>query len=157
MIFTSFANDVLSFVTGKTSRLSSSGHCYLGFSSTVPNADGSNFTEPSPAAYPSYKRIQLNINEATQWTDRWGTISGGKVSNAEEITSAECLETDGWPELVYFGIFTTESGGTPIMGDYLTDPDGEPDEDGKYPAKPLDVAYNHVAVFRIGTLQLSLK
>ena len=157
MIFTPFGNEILELVPGKVAVLETTGYCFLGLSTTVPNADGSNFNEPDPAAYPSYKRIQVNINEAIQWTDHWGTVSGGEVTNSEAFSSDECLEEDGWPEMVFFGIFQTESGGTPKMGDYLTDPDGEPDENGDYPHKSLKVSYNHVATFRIGTLHLKIK
>lgn len=153
MIFTPCANEILKLYTAKINEINFGGKCYLGFSTTVPNADGSNFKEPTNA---SYARIQLNINEATEWTDRWGEVSGGVVTNAHEVTSPECKEEGGWPSLVFFGIFSEKEGGTPSMGDYLTDPDGEPDEDGNYPHKPLDVAVNHVAVFRKGTLRLKI-
>ena len=156
MIFTSCANAILNLYTAKSKSLEVGGKCYIGFSTTVPNADGSNFNEPSPSQYPSYERIQLNINEATEWTDKWGTVSGGVVTNEHEFTTPECKEEDGWPTLVFFGIFPEKSGGTPSMGDYLTDPEAEPDEDGNYPQKPLDVEVNHCAVFRKNTLRLKI-
>lgn len=158
MINVTLANQILSYVTSKISgtQLTSSGQCYLGFSTTTPNSTGGNFTEPSPSRYPSYKRIQLNIYEASEYTDLWGTVSNGRVSNAVEVTSAECLEEGGWPEFTHFGIFPQKTGGQFLMADELTDPDGEPDEDGRYPAKPLKVEKNHVAIFSIGKLQLRL-
>lgn len=156
MITTPNANLIWQLYTGKIKSISGTGKCYLGFSSTTPNDDGSNFTEPDSSTYPSYSRIQLNIYEAMTYTDKWGTVSNGAVSNAEEIVSSECQETDGWPEFTHFGIFGAETGGTPLAFDLLTDPDGEADEDGKYPAKTLTVAQNNVAVFRIGALQLKL-
>ena len=158
MIFTQCANEILKLYTAKIPELNVSGKCYIGFSTTVPNADGSNFHEPDPVTYPSYERVLMNVNEASQWTDKWGNTANGIVTNKDEIVTNECLEKDGWPELVFFGIFTEKSGGVPKMGDYLTDPEGEPDpETGKYPTKSLNVEYNHVAVFRANTIKLHIK
>lgn len=157
MISTPEANKILQLFTGKIKSITGTGKCYLGLSSTTPTAAGGNFTEPAPATYPSYARVQLNINEAMTYTDLWGAVADGIVTNAKEITTAECKETGGWPTFTHFGIFDAETGGTPKMWDLLTDPDGEPDEDGVYPAKELTVGLNHVGVFRIGTLRLTLK
>lgn len=158
MINTSLADQILEFITCKISAtsLTSSGKCYLGFSTTTPTANGGNFTEPDSTTYPSYRRIQLNILEASEYTDLWGEVSNGAVSNAIEVTSAECLEEGGWPTFTHFGIFQQQKGGEFLMADELTDPDGEPDEDGRYPAKSLTVAKNEVAIFSIGKLQLRL-
>ena len=156
MITTSNANNIWKLFTGKLKNISGTGKCYLGFSITTPNADGSNFNEPDPDTYPSYSRIQLNINEAMAYTDVWGEVENGMVSNAKEFTSPECKEEGGWETFTHFGIFDCATGGTPIAFDLLTDPDGTPDEDGNYPAKTLTVECNHVAVFRAGTLQLKL-
>lgn len=158
MIHTPTANRLLSFLAGKEETLNGTGKCYIGFSSTAPAADGSNFTEPDTTEYPSYKRIQVCVAEALEYTDKWGTASNGTLSNNEEFVSAECLEEGGWPEFTHFGIFSTKTGGAPMLSDLLRDPDGTPDETtGLYPAKTLTVACNKVAVFRIGTLQLTLQ
>lgn len=160
MLFTDFSNLVLSLAVGKVSKIETSGYCFLGLSTTVPNADGSNFNEPSPGTYPSYKRVQVNINEAMKWTDKWGDVSGGYVENDRAFSTEECREGDGWPEFVFFAVFDSEEvgTGTPMMGDYLTDPDGEPDPDtGELPHKSLKIEYNHVATFREGSLRLRLK
>lgn len=157
MIHTSFANEVLKLATAKVAKLEGTGKCYLGFSTTAPNKDGSNFNEPDPTIYPSYERIQLSIAEALEYTDKWGTVADGVVSNTEEFTSRECMEEGGWPEFSHFGIFNCKTGGTPIASDVLRDPDGEIDaETGLYPEKTLVVGFERVAVFREGTLQLRL-
>ena len=158
MLHTSFANEILQFVTAKQKTLSGTGLCYLGFSTTVPTQNGSNFTEPDSTTYPSYERIQLSVSEALEYTDVWGSVANGVVSNVKEFTSRECLEDAGWPEFVCFGVFKTKTGGTPMVSDKLRDPDGTPDETtGLYPEKTLTVTKGKVAVFRAGTLQLSLK
>lgn len=158
MINTSMADKILAHVIADSTStsLNGTGKCYLGFSTTTPNADGTNFNEPNATLYPSYRRIQLNIKSASEYTNLWGTIADGTVTNAREVTSSECLEEGGWPTFTHFGIFDCETGGEFLMADELTDPDGEPDEDGKYPAKTLTVEQNHVAILSIGKLQLRL-
>lgn len=159
MISVALANDILKLITAKATKLATtgSGLCYLGFSSEDPGTSGANFTEPASATYPSYARIQLNVNEAMQYTDKWGTVADKKVSLLEEITSSECLEDGGWPTFTHFGIFNGKTGGTLLAWDLLTDPDGEPDEDGQYPAKTLKVNKGEVAVFRTDSLMLTFK
>ena len=161
MISVELANDILSFITAKSKSLSNtgSGACYLGFSSEDPGADGKNFTEPNKATYPSYARIQLNINSAQEYTDEWGPVDNKSVELLNEIVSAECLEESGWPTFTHFGIFNSKEphSGTLLAWDLLTDPDGSPDENGQYPAKTLSVGLNEVAVFRTGSLKLSFK
>lgn len=166
MIHTAFANKCLSLATAKVKQTYSSGFCYLGLSATeldsegkrVLNAAGSNFNEPDPNTYPSYERIQLSVTEALSYTDKWGTVADGMVSNAEEFTSRECLEEGGWPEFYHFGIFENKTGGNPIVSGVLRDPDGTPDETtGLLPEKSLLVEKNKVAVFRAGMLQLKFE
>lgn len=163
MISVKLANTILKYIIGFSSQLSeASGACYLGFSSEDPGSDGSNFTEPSTADYPSYARIQLNIASAAQFTNKWGAVADKQVSLAEEIVSSECLEEGGWPTFTHFGIFNAKPVGsdnedTLLAWDLLTDPDGEPDDYGQYPAKPLTVGKNEVAVFRTDSLKLTFK
>lgn len=158
MIHTATANKILNFLAGKSASLSGTGKCYIGFSSTAPAADGSNFTEPDAATYPSYKRIQVCIAEASAYTDKWGSAADGVILNDEEFVSAECLEGSGWPEWTHFGIFGQITGGVPLASDLLRDPDGAVDATtGLKPAKSLKVECNKVAVFRIGTLQMRIR
>lgn len=159
MINVNIANQLLSYITAKETTINfiGSGFCYLGFSSTTPAKDGSNFTEPDSATYPSYERVQLNVKEAIEYTDVFGDVANGEVKNTKEFTTRECKEESGWPTFTHFGIFKAETGGTPLAWDWLTDPDGEEDEDGNYPKKSLTVAQNNVAVFRKETLRLKFK
>lgn len=163
MISVTLANKLLKYIIGFSEELgTSSKMCYLGFSTQDPGSDGSNFTEPDASTYPSYGRIQLHINleGASAYTNKWGTVADKQVALAEEIVSSECLEDGGWPTFTHFGIFnhkTTNSTATLLAWDLLTDPDGEPDEDGQYPAKTLTVGKNEVAVFREGALKLMFK
>ena len=157
MIYTPFANKIMQLIAAKSKTLSGTGFCYLGFSSTTPNDDGSNFTEPDASTYPSYERIQLNVYTAMPYADVFGTVADGMVTNAAEFTTKKCQEEGGWPAFTHFGIFDSETATTPIAGDWITDPDGEVDEDGNYPHKTLTVPYGEVAIFEAGTLRLGLK
>lgn len=157
MIYTAFANALLKVIIGeqKTANLGGTGDCYLGFSTVDPGSDGSNFTEPDPTTYPSYARVQLNVFDATEYTNKWGPVANKSVELAEAITTQEALEDGGWPTFTHFGIFSAEADGVLLAWDLLTDPDGEPDEYGRYPAKTLTVGKNEVAVFRAGSLKLT--
>lgn len=157
MLHTSYANKFLQLITAKVKTLNGTGKCYIGFSTTAPNAGGGNFTEPTASVYPSYHRIQVAITDALAYTDKWGTPSGGVISNTSAFSSEQCLEEGGWPEFTHFGVFDCETGGTPIASDKLRDPDGTPDENGLYPEDTLKVVYKQVAVFKVGALQLTLK
>lgn len=157
MIYTPYANKIISLITAKSTSVSGSGFCWLGFSSTTPNEDGSNFTEPDKTTYPSYKRFQLNVKSAMPYADYFGTVADGAVANAKEIATTKCQEESGWPTFTHFGIFESETAAVPIAGDWITDPDGEVDEDGNYPHKTLTVPYGEVAIFEAGTLRLGLK
>lgn len=158
MISVDLANDILKLITAKSTTLTStgSGLCYLGFSAGDPGSDGSNFNEPF-STNPSYARIQLNVKAASEYTDKWGTVADKRVALLEEITTPECTEEGGWPTFTHFGIFNAKTGGKLLAWDLLTDPDGEPDDDGQYPAKTLTVAKGNVAVFRTDSLVLTFK
>lgn len=161
MISVSLANTLLNYIIGMKDQLDlSSGQCFLGFSTRDPGADGSAFSEPDASTYPSYARIQLNIETAKEWTNKWGKVANKQVSLAEEIVSSECLEEGGWPTFTHFGIFNTKALGSNLntsllAWDLLTDP--EPDESGEHKPKPLTVGKNEVAVFRTGSLKLMFK
>lgn len=163
MISVDLANKMLNYIIGFSADLkTSTGKCYLGFSTKDPGEDGAAFSEPSTTAYPSYARIQLNITAAAEYTNKWGPVANKEVSLAEEIVSPECLEEGGWPTFTHFGIFNEKNVGsvnatTLLAWDLLTDPEGVPDENGQYPAKPLTVKKNEVAVFRTDSLKLMFK
>lgn len=154
MIFNTAANAFLNFVTARTTSVLGSGECYLALSSTEPAPDGTNITEPAAS---SYERIQLNIHDAVEYTSVWGSPSGGVISNCKEFTSHACTEDVAWPECSHFVIYDAKTNGTPMVGGVLRDPDGDIDaETGLYPEKTLIVEPGKVAVFRAGSLQLTI-
>ena len=165
MIHTTYANKILNLITAKEKNILGTGVCYLGLSATEAdtdgkrtiNASGSNFNEPDRNNYSSYERIQISVNSALDYTDKFGTVANGVVANETEFTTRECLEEGGWPIFYHFGLFDAKTGGNLMMSDVLRDPDGVPDtETGLYPEKPLKVEKDKVAIFRTGALQLKL-
>lgn len=154
MITANLANKILSLATGKSKTITGVGNCYLALGTLQDEA----FREFSGGN--NYSRIKLNYNSNEGLTDVWGNVSEGMVSNAKEICSPECTnlsETGSWGTLTHFAIYDAATGGNLLMYDELTDPNGEPDENGKYPPKSLIVTQGQVVVFREGTLQLRIK
>lgn len=80
---------------------------YLGLSTTEPNDDGSNFTEPSGG---SYARVEVT-NNSTNFPAA-STSSG--VTTKTNGTDFEFADPTGnWGTVIYWGWFTASSGGTP--------------------------------------------
>lgn len=157
MIYTPYVNQIINLIAAKTKTMTGSGFCYLGFSSTTPNDDGSNFTEPDATTYPSYARIQLNVYSAMPYADVFGTAADGRISNIKELVTTQCKEESGWPDLTHWGIFTTETASTPILGDWICDPEGEVDDEGNYPHKTLTVPYKEVGIIGAGAVIIGVK
>lgn len=80
---------------------------FWGLSTTTPNDDGTNFTEPSGGAY---ARVS-HANSATNWPA--ATTSSGTTTkkNATAITWPN--PTASWGVITYVGAFTASTGGTP--------------------------------------------
>lgn len=80
---------------------------YFGLSTTVPNDDGTNFTEPATG---SYARVS-KTNDSTNFPDASTTSGVTSKSNGTAITFPN--PTADWGTIVAYGIFTASSGGTP--------------------------------------------
>lgn len=88
---------------------------YVGLSTTPPNPDGSNFTEPSGNGY---ARVEVP-NDTTWWYD--ATVGNPAVkANAVPILFPEA--TGPWGEVSHWGIFDAETGGELIDWAPLTMP-----------------------------------
>lgn len=72
---------------------------YIGLSSTVPTESGGNFNEPTSAS--GYKRAKLTT----------GLASNKQIQTTEYMYFGEALSD--WGTMLYFGIFTSQTGGTP--------------------------------------------
>ena len=106
MIVRSKANAILSglFPNG------SSGGTYIGLSTTTPNENGGNFTEPTVGSTTGYKRAKVEV---------MGTPSDGQIQNTDIIFFPESLG-DGWGTITHFGLFSAQTGGTPYFWGELT-------------------------------------
>lgn len=76
---------------------------YIALSTTTPNDDGSNFTEPSGNGY---ARVAVT-NNLTEWPDSAGS---GQKSNANTILFPQA-SGGAWGTVTYAGIFDASSGG----------------------------------------------
>lgn len=111
---------------------------YLGISTTVPNDDGTNFTEPVGGAY---ARVAIT-NNATSFPASTTVNNDTVKSNGIKFTFPN--PTGVWGNIVYYGFFTAASGGTPEY------------------SNPLDAAVtvrsgNTPVEFDIGQLQMSFE
>ena len=151
MITTNKANDILKLFFGQSKSLTASGNCYLALSTTTPNADGSNFSEPYTDAEGNdtgYARVQININEAQQYTNKMSVPTDGAIVNNMEITFPEALVN--YPaDVTHFGVFDVKEGGTPLYTHALTTA-VEP-----YTAQPVSIEAGEVLLFRQGALSLA--
>lgn len=139
MAFTSTAsNTLLNSFTGKSNSGAILQNCYMGLSTTTPNADGTNFTEPSSSNGYARATIGLYGQGATQVM---GTPSEGTIENASIIYFPEA--TASWGTITYFGLFNAATGGSLMI------------------YGPLDtsvtVAANYVPLFRTGNFSLTLE
>lgn len=147
MITTSNANAILELYFAQRKAIQGTGKCYLGLSTQDPGADGADFEEPNPSTT-GYKRVQININEATQYTNMMSEPVNGKIYNTKEITFPEATK-EGY-SVTHFGVFGEEAvgNGVPLYVHALTD------KDGNNLSEALEVAAGEVLLFRQGTLSL---
>lgn len=80
---------------------------YLGLSTTTPNDDGSNFTEPSGG---SYARVAVT-NNSTNFPAASTSSGTTTKTNGADFTFPD--PTGSWGLITYAGWFTASSGGTP--------------------------------------------
>lgn len=137
-------NRLLNALVGKDSMLG--GSIYVGLSSTAPNADGTNITEPSEAV--GYKRVLIGSSGVTA-TQRFGDVENFTITNDEEIYFPE--STGAWGTLTHFVLFKAEKGNN--TSDILA---FEQLKDGGAPA-PITVSGDKtVVMFRPGKLTVTL-
>lgn len=79
---------------------------YLGLSTTLPNEDGSGFTEPVGG---SYARVAIT-NNATNFPA--AVTSSGTTTKSNGIKFTFPNPTGTWGAIVYYGFFTASTGGT---------------------------------------------
>lgn len=149
MIIYSIANTLLNefFARGdRSSLIPTSAACYIGMSTTVPTVNDSgiitNFTEP--ASVTGYRRSRLGLynNENTWLMDaaKKGSITNG--SNFIFFDEAT-VGQGGFGELKWFGLFSAQTEGSPILAGELT--------------TPVTVPAGNVLIFRPKNLTVSME
>lgn len=138
---TSAKHSILNAVVGKVQGLFSS--CYIGLSSTEPNNEGGNITEPTTGGY---KRTLVGTYNQSA-TQKFGTPTNGKITNDEAIYFEE--STGSWgSELTHFVLYSSQTGGT-MIGYGLLEQDGV--------AAPITVAEaNTVVMIPVSGITISI-
>ena len=117
MITTTFSNYILNklFAQSATNPDWPSGACYLGLSTSEPDASGNNFTEPATLGT-GYKRINIK--------DLMSPANEQSITNHTEIHFLEAQTN--WGLIKYFGIFAASSGSVPpIFWGAINEENGE--------------------------------
>jgi hypothetical protein len=110
MSFTNFLeNELLDHVFGN-SAYGAPGNLHIALSTTPPNDDGTNFTEPVGGAY---VRVST-VNNLTNWP---AAVAGSK-SNGTAIAFPEA--TLNWGTITHFGIYDAGVGGNLLGKGALT-------------------------------------
>ena len=82
MITNATANSILNAFFGRTNQISLASTCYIGLSTTTPDANGNNFTEP--ASETGYSKVLIgNYNQSN--TMLMDAASEGTISNSSNI------------------------------------------------------------------------
>lgn len=123
---------------------------YLGLSNTTPNADGSNFTEPSGSS--GYQRIKIRSDSSSSgpvypfvWTSTSGTGAYTQVQNQYEIHFNVATANWGDP-ITHVGIFT-QSGQLMAYGHLI---------DGQGQETSITVLQGHIPTIAAGQAKISL-
>lgn len=139
MITQSTANSILNAFFGRSQYASLASTCYIGLSTTTPDAAGANFTEP--AAGTGYSKVLIGTyNQAN--TQMMDAASNGTISNSSNIIFFP-EATAAWGTITHFGIFTSKTATTPIMWGALS--------------TSIAVPSGYIPIFRAGALNVSLQ
>lgn len=143
----SFLNALFARTTSTVAMVPLSESCYIGVSTTKPtqsevSGNIGNFTEP--AASTGYRRSRLGIkNNSATWV--MDNAAKNEIKNGENfIFFDEATEGGGgFGEVGWFGLFTAETGGTPLVAGELK--------------TPVTVEEKHVLIFRPGDLTVTMQ
>lgn len=132
---------ILQTMLGKTQNISLANTAYIGLFTSEPTytASGYNYNEPDTTK--GYGRTMLGNynNQAGQLMAIDST--DGHAYNSAIIYFPEA--TDSWGEITHFGIFSSPSGGTPLLWGALS--------------TPITVPANYVPLFRVNALTISFE
>lgn len=100
MLTTIYKTKILESIVGRNNLFGD--RVYLGLSSTAPNADGTNITEPSGGGY---GRVLVGLR-GTSETYKFGAVDNDTISNSVEIYFPE--STGSWgAALTHFVFYTS--------------------------------------------------
>ncbi len=102
-----YANNILNWALGKSNALSVHSKVYIGLSSNDPEADGGTFTELSGNGY---SRVLVSQYNET-YPNVIGSAANRTIKNTAQINWTKA--TGNWVTANGFGLFTSETGGTP--------------------------------------------
>lgn len=111
-------------------------YTYIALSTTEPDVNGGNVTEPSSES--GYKRMKVEV---------MGSASNGQIKNTDIIFFPESLG-EGYGTIVAFGLYSTQTGGTPYYTGMLKNANGE--------LAPIQVPAGYIPIFRAGALIIGL-
>lgn len=80
---------------------------YVALSSTEPNDDGTNVTEPSGSTAVGYARLAVTKN-----TTNFPTTTGRSITNGVDLTFATPAVGDDWGVLGWYALYSASTGGT---------------------------------------------
>lgn len=146
MIASTVANPILnSFFARGSSGAGLANECWIGMSTTVPtfsNGTINGFTEPSPTT--GYKRSRLGINGNTA-TYIMDAAQNSAITNGTNFIFFDEATTGqgGFGKLVWFGLFSAETGGSPLIAGALT--------------SEVTVNEGYVLIFRPNNLTVSME
>lgn len=106
MLTTHIKTNLLKSIVGKGGLFGA--YSYLGLSSTAPNPDGTNITEPSGNGY---ARVLVGVSDVPV-TQKFGDVANDEISNAVEIYFPESTGSWGAP-LTHFVFFTSSTSAEP--------------------------------------------
>lgn len=122
---------------------------WIGLSTTTPDVNGNNFTEPvipEGAVDDDGQAITVNEYQRVSLADIMGTPSNAIIKNDAIIFFNEA-EHYSWGTVTHFGIFSSKTAGTPIFWGEIKDASGN---------LGVAVPQNHIPIFRAGKLQIGL-
>lgn len=143
-------NVVLNSITGRTnggSISNNNGYAYLALSSTTPSytdtGEITGITEPTGQGY-ARKLIGHNTEPSTLLMT---AAASGRVQNADEIHFDQATEASnggtGWGNpMTHYAIYTSKTGGSPVLAGELT--------------TPITVGAGYVVIIKKGELVISM-
>ena len=143
MITRTKANELLKQLFWSTANDGKKTYYYIGLSTTTPDANGNNFTEPSipeGAVDEDGEEIKTNEYQRVYLEGVMDEPQNAIIKNSGIVFFNEA-EHYGWGTITHFGIFTSKTGGKPIFW-------------GEIPA--VNIPKNYIPIFRAKKLQVGL-